>query len=87
MNATNKAKIIQFVREQLSNCKSNYQSAIDTIFNDKAYGNKSEKLAALKFLALYSSEDIGLINQSAQEVLKLEGTPLEKIEMKLITWE
>ena len=87
MNAENKAKIIQFVREQLSNCQSNYQSAFDAIFNDRAYGNKAEKLAALKFLALYSSEDIGFVRQSAQEVLKLEGTPLEKIEMKLITWE
>ena len=85
MNATNKAKIIQFVREQLSNCNSDYQSAFDAIFNNKAYGNKSEKLAALKFLALYSPDATELIKKSALAVIEIEGIKIGDIEVKGIT--
>ena len=85
MNAENKAKIIQFVRGQLNNCNNNYQYAFDTIFNDKAYGNKAEKLAALKFLALYSPGVPDLVKKSALAVIELEGVTIGDVEVKGIT--
>jgi hypothetical protein len=84
MKTEDKTKLILFIRQQLSYYDDNHELAWEAIFGNRLYGNKKEKLAVLKFLALHSSSTSQQMKNSALGVIAKDGTPVNAIDMEIM---
>jgi hypothetical protein len=85
MKTEDKTKLIIFIRKQLNHYGINSDLAWEAIFRDRDHGNRLEKLATLKFLALYSSQASPDLKQKALEVIEDDGTSIDSIDMEIMT--